>query len=121
MVSVGQILWGINKETGIEEKVNVIEIGNDYFRVEYKGLKCRYSFSALDNIFFTTPQKTQNVTVDKKCNNCFLRYNGTCTSLSEIVCEDYRMRQMLPQDEIDNWPRYGDATAYKLKDKQHFK
>jgi hypothetical protein len=37
MVSVGQTLWGINKETGIEETVEVIEVGVNYYRVTYKG------------------------------------------------------------------------------------
>ena len=121
MISVGQTLWGVNKETDTEETVNVIEISNNYFRVEYKGLKRRYPFSALNTIFFAAPQRTQNAVVVRTCDNCFLRYNGTCTSLSENVCEDFRAKQMLPQDEIDNWPKYGDATAYKLGDKKHFK
>ena len=121
MVSVGQMLWGVNKETDIEETVTVIEVDDNYFRVEYKGLKRRYPFSALNTIFFATSQRTQSITVKRSCNNCFLRYNGACTSLSENVCEDFRIRQILPQDEIDNWPKYGDATAYKLGDKKHFK
>ncbi|MBQ9929672.1 MAG: hypothetical protein IJO72_02695 [Oscillospiraceae bacterium] len=121
MVSVGQILWGINKETGVEETVEVIEVGADYFRVVYNGLKCRYPFSAVNSIFYTEPRKKQNNTAERKCDNCFLRYTGNCSSLAEVVCEDFRVRQVLPQEDIDNWPKYGDATAYKLGDKQRFK
>ena len=121
MVSVGQTLWGINKETGIEETVEVIEVGTDYFRVAYKGLKCRYPFSAVNSIFHTEPRKKQINIAERKCSNCFLRYTGDCSSLTDVVCEDYRVRQVLPQDDIDNWPKYGDATAYKLGDRKHFK
>ena len=121
MVSVGQTLWGINKETGLEETVEVIEVGENYFRVAYKGLKCRYPFSSINSIFHTERRKKQNGIGDRTCDNCFLRYTGSCSSLAGVACEDFRARQVLPQDEIDNWPQYGDATAYKLRDKRHFK
>lgn len=119
MVSIGQILWGINKETGIEETVKVIDVNTDWFRVEYNGLKCRYPFSAVNSILFTEPRKKH--TDKRECDNCFLRYSGACTSLSNVVCDDFRVKQTVPQDEIDSWPKYGDATAYKLGDKKHFK
>ena len=121
MVSIGQTLWGINKETGTEETVKVIAVDEEGFRVEYNGLKCRYLFSAINSIFFTQPKSKQHNVTEMKCSNCFLRYTGACTSLAEIACEDYRVRQVLDQEEIDNWPKYGDATAYRLSDKQHFK
>lgn len=121
MVSVGQTLWGINKETGSEEAVKVIEVGNDYFRVEYKGLKGRYPLSALNNIFFAKPQDKSNQVSEKTCADCFLRHTGACTSLTQTICEDFRAKQILPQDEIANWPKYGDATAYRLGDRKHFK
>ena len=121
MVFAGQTLWGINKETGKEETVTVIDVNTDSFRVEYNGLKCRYSFDAIDKIFYTEPRTLQNNVAERKCSNCFLRYKGECTSLGEVVCEDYRVRQKLDKEEIDNWPKYGDATAYKLNDRQHFK
>ena len=119
MVSVGQTLWGINKETGLEETVKVVEVSTNCFRVEYNGLKCRYPFSAINSIFFAEPRG--KYTDKRECANCFLRYTGACTSLSEMVCEDFRAKQKFDQDEIDNWPKYGDATAYRIGDKQHFK
>lgn len=121
MLSVGQTLWGVNKETGNEETVEVIEVNEEYFRVEYKGLRCRYPFSAINSIFHVEPRKKKDAISEHKCDDCFLRYTGACTSLSNVVCEDFRARQTLPKSEIDNWPQYGDATAYKLRDRKHFK
>ena len=121
MVFVGQTLWGINKETGMEETVKVIEVNKGNFRIEYKGLKKYYPFTVLNSIFYTEPRTIQKKQTEKKCDNCFLKHTGECTSLSGVVCDDYRAKQTLDQNDIDNWPKYGDATAYKMRDRQHFK
>ena len=51
----------------------------------------------------------------KSCANCFLRFSGECTSLREELCEDYRARQTIPQEEIDAWPEFGDVTTFRLR------
>lgn len=121
MVTVGQTLYGINKETGMEETVKVISVNPDNFRVEYKGKKKHYQYSALNSIFHTEPRAKKNTRAEKKCDNCFYRYTGDCTSLSNVVCEDFRAKQTVDQDELENRPKYGDATAYRFGDREHFK
>ena len=54
------------------------------------------------------------------CDNCALRKNETCSSLSNTVCEDYRPVQRISQEELDSWPEYGDALAYRFKNRKHF-
>ena len=57
----------------------------------------------------------------KSCDNCVLRKNGTCGSLQNDVCEDYRQIQMVSAAERNAYPQYGDATAIRRKDRKHFK
>lgn len=116
MLRVGQKLWGINKETNKEDVVEVVEINKDYFVVKYKEKKGKYPYYTLGKKFFFEPQRKK-----RSCENCFLRFSGVCTSISNEICEDYRAKQEIPKEERDNWPAYGDVTAYKLRDYQHFK
>ena len=71
MVSVGQTLWGINKETGNEETVEVIEVGTNYFRVAYKGLKCRYPFSVVNSIFYAEPRRKKSIQQSENATTVF--------------------------------------------------
>ena len=117
MIRVGQKLWAINKKTNIEESVEVIEITSEHFFIRYKEKTGKYPLSDLNNKFYEKPQR-QPV---PSCDNCFLRHSDACSSLSGIPCEDYRAKQNIPKSEQDAWPRYGDVTAFRLKDRDHFK
>ena len=57
----------------------------------------------------------------KACDRCALRVNGSCGQLSNIACDDFRPVQHIPKEELDNFPKYGDATAYRMRDHQHFR
>lgn len=49
------------------------------------------------------------------CDICALRKNGTCGSLSNQLCEDYKPTQYISKEELDTFPEFGDATAFRLK------
>lgn len=49
------------------------------------------------------------------CDICALRKNGTCGSLSNQLCEDYKPTQYISKEELDSFPEFGDATAFRLK------
>ena len=57
----------------------------------------------------------------KSCDTCALRKNGSCTSLRNELCEDYRTLQTVTAEERNAYPQYGDAMAYRKKDRRHFK
>ena len=157
----GQKLWAINKHTGQEETVEIIDLFEEYFVVTYQGGRYRSSYDSINTKFFVKPQckvvhdpvavsmenhavnlapksKTE-ISMDaeryadekfipvskpnegRSCDNCFLRASGACSSLGGVVCEDYRAKQNIPKEEIDSWPRYGDVTAYRMRDYNHFK
>lgn len=123
MLTVGQTLWGINKETGEEDTVEVVKVTEEWFRVEYKGKTGKYPLSAINTKFFTTPRNKDVIeeAEENSCANCYYRNNGECPSLANVICEEYRRKLTIPYDEIANWPEYGDVTAYRLRDKKHFK
>ena len=58
---------------------------------------------------------SQNHTYNS-CINCMLYKNETCFGKKEI-CEDFRPSPKLSTEEIERWPKYGDATRFKLGEK----
>ena len=56
------------------------------------------------------------------CENCMLPMQDKCQgSLENKACEDYRPRYIASKEEMENWPAYGDATAFRMKDYERFK
>lgn len=52
------------------------------------------------------------------CEICALRKNGTCSSLSNQLCEDYRPTQYISKEELNSYPEYGLATSIRLRGKK---
>lgn len=50
----------------------------------------------------------------KSCNTCMLMKRGDCSGLQNKVCDDYKHSPSVSEREKENWPKYGDATAFKL-------
>ena len=50
----------------------------------------------------------------KSCNTCMLMKRGDCSGLQNKVCDDYKHSPSVSEREKENWPAYGDATAFKL-------
>ncbi len=117
MIKVGQTLWEIHAKTKNEESVKVVHVSDTHFTVQYEGKTGQYPLSDINIRFFTSPQRKSK----PSCDNCFLRYSGACTSLSNDICDDYRARTIIPKNETESWPKYGDAIAIRKKDYNHFK
>ena len=50
----------------------------------------------------------------KSCDLCKYRRNGTCGQLKDQVCNDYIPIPYISKEEMDNWPKYGAATAMRF-------
>ena len=72
--------------------------------------------SQIKTRFFDTPDSSE-----KSCERCALRKNGTCSSLANQLCADYRVLQNISVEERNVFPQYGDALAHRLRDRKHFK
>ena len=66
--------------------------------------------------FFETTDSSE-----KSCEKCALRKNGTCSSLANRLCEDYRVLQSISAEERNSYPQYGDVSAFRQRDRKHFK
>ena len=112
-----QKLWWIDRRNCTEGYVVVVQEFENYFVVEYNGKMYKRPYDVVGKKLFLEPQLKKI----RNCDNCFCRFSGSCTSLTGIVCDDFIARQKISQEEIDLWPEYGDATAYKLRDYKHFR
>ena len=64
----------------------------------------------------TSSQNTVPVKKCAACKSCMLYRNETCFG-RERLCEDYKPAPDLSSLGISNWPKYGDATRFKLGEK----
>lgn len=116
MITDSQKLWWIDRKNWTEGYVVVVQRLEDYFVVEYRGKYYKRGYDVIGKKLFFEPQLEKI----RNCDNCFRRYSGECTSLSGVVCDDFIVRQKLSQEEMDSWPEYGDATAFRLRDYSRF-
>ena len=49
----------------------------------------------------------------KRCNNCMILKKGDCFGKVE-VCSDYKPIPIVYKKEKEKWPKYGDATMFRL-------
>ena len=52
------------------------------------------------------------------CDICALRKNGSCGSLSNQLCEDYKPTQYISKEEMESYPEYGLATSIRMHGKK---
>ena len=121
MLKAGQTLWWVDRDKHIEGTVTVVKVEKTQFVVQFNGKEYTRDFSVIGNKLFYTSQlqmgelETAPQPGVKSCATCFLRYSGECTSLKDELCGDYRAKQTIPQEEMEAWPEYGDATAFRIK------
>lgn len=49
----------------------------------------------------------------KTCKNCIEMKQGKCIG-KQNICEDYRYAPPMTEEKKNQWPKYGDATAFRL-------
>lgn len=65
-----------------------------------------------ETIFPAAVKQEENpVRPERSCDTCFLRVSEQCSSLSNILCEDYRPGVFVSREEMELWPTGGDATT----------
>ena len=50
---------------------------------------------------------------EPSCDSCIYQKKGDCVFTS--LCGDYVPVPVIPKSIIENWPKYGDATGFKIK------
>lgn len=119
----GQELLTLTKETVIIKKIE-----NEFIYLEYKKKIYKRRKSIIGKkLFIINKQYSQNTASQKPlndsdipsytCKNCMEMRKGECFGKSEI-CEFFRYAPTISKDEINNWPKYGDATYYRMISKK---
>ena len=62
----------------------------------------------------------ENKLIEASCQTCMRMANGECGGMSKEPCEDYRARYIATKMEQENAPKYGDATAFRIRDYERF-
>ncbi len=50
---------------------------------------------------------------EKSCKNCIEMKKGDCFGQNSI-CESYKHSPVISEEKRKDWPKYGDATMFKL-------
>ncbi len=65
-------------------------------------------------------EKMQALASERSCDNCMERKSERCTQIKNQLCSDYRPLPYFSEAEKANWPKYGDATAARLGEKNRY-
>ena len=60
------------------------------------------------------PQYTSNVTIPPSCFQCMLQARDDCFGMPYGICEKYVQKPSITRKDMKNWPKYGDATAFRF-------
>ena len=55
------------------------------------------------------------------CNTCMLEKRGDCYGNKNSICENYKHAPSISNKEIENWPKFGDATYYRMTNRKRNK
>ena len=123
---IGQMLYCADGSYGV-----VTNVAEEYFELEYKERKYRRPFSIIGDKLFTTPDRVASNISDKgtetsvclinespatpNCSICMKNRSEVCFGNSNVeTCDDYIPIPDIPKEKREHWPKYGDATAFKL-------
>lgn len=95
------------------QKVKLLYKGKIYVLNKYLISKISKELFIVDNTIENKKNINENSERCKSCKNCMEMKNGNCFGSSSI-CSDYRHSPEISKDEIDRWPKIGDASYYRL-------
>ena len=106
-------------KTLTDEYVKILEIDDDSIVVEYKGKEYTRKKSIIGNKLFIIKEdlKVEEYEVKRSCDSCFYLKNESCFGRSNI-CEDYKHVVSISKEEAARWPKFGDATYYRMISKK---
>lgn len=98
--------------------VIVTKLDSESFTVLHKGKEYIQSYADLDKILFFNPSNTvsdhsQNETITVRCKDCNLIKTDECIG-KERICSFFKPAFDLDESESGHWPKFGDATYFRL-------
>lgn len=135
-VSPGQYL-----RTKTNQYVMVEKVDGEYIYVSYKGKTHKREKAIIGEKLFSIQTRAKKlpkestkqlpkeskktpsadmkmeVTPIKTCKNCMVMRRGDCFG-EQNICEMFRYAPTVSEEETKKWPKYGDATLYRMKNKK---
>jgi hypothetical protein len=126
------IFLGQRLKTITNEYVTIEKIEDRYIYVSYKNKTYKREKNIIgkklfiiqdeiknsaDEAFETPskgPSKDINSSSRETCKNCMEMRKGECIG-KQSICEFFRYAPNISKEELDNWPKYGDATYFRMK------
>ena len=110
--------------------VKIVDIQGQMVKLLYKGqiftLNKFLLYKINKNLFIVNDEDIENneninasytnYKVCKNCSNCMNMKNGTCfgSTYTDYICGDYRYSPEISKEELDRWPKIGDALYFKF-------
>ena len=117
-LAIGQRLWFSH-----DGFVTITDVTSHYILVEYKGKIHRRPQSIIGEKLFLTQDLGNTVDKSEKkysCSDCKLYRRDDCFGQKKI-CEDFKLSPNISENETRNWPKYGDATYYRMTSNKYRK
>lgn len=111
--------------TTTKEYVTIVKIEGNDILVSYKGKIYKRSKSIIGKKLFIVERDTVKPPNEvpatyfkpapkRACYDCMEMRRGDCFG-QKRPCEFFRPAPSVSREEVNNWPKYGDATYYRLK------
>ncbi len=117
---------GQKLKTTTNEFVTIVKIGEKDIYVDYKGKIYKREKSIIGKKLFVIQNNAEDlsnhssnpitksvVEIEKSCNSCMVLKRDECIG-KKSICEYYKHSPSISKEEINNWPKFGDATYYRF-------
>lgn len=88
------------------ELAKILEIHGDELVIEFRGNLYRRNVSIIGDKLFPVGDNLL-------CKNCRRNRREECFGSNEI-CDMFQFTGVITQEEMDNWPKFGDATYFRF-------
>ena len=95
------------------QNVKLLYKGKIYTLNKYLINRINKKWFVLDNKIENKKNVEQSCLNRKTCNNCMEMKKGECIG-DKSISNDYRPSPEISKDELDRWPKVGDASFYRF-------
>ena len=116
-ICVGQKLVCLNGEKVIVNRITEAEIIVEYKNKLYRRSKDIIGHKLLLQKYEEQPKISKTSDYSKEyehdCKDCMVLRRGDCFGEKKL-CSFFVASPKVTKEEMDNWPKYGDATYYRM-------
>ncbi|HZK33486.1 MAG TPA: hypothetical protein VFC60_03200 [Tissierellaceae bacterium] len=101
-------------KTAKGEIVEIVDIKDDKITVLFNGKKHSRHRSIIGyKLFVINEDQDTNEILNRTCDDCFILKKGDCFGRKEI-CEDFKYVASVSKGYYESWPKYCDASMWRV-------